>query len=203
MSEYRSVNARALHPDTRELVCFHYWDLHQIYPNSTPIQQIYNAIVGTPDLGMAIEKIQRSSQKLLADMRAYPDDAYELGRFLPFLEDFCELVQETSARLHNREPAKREAYERVSALLDQLKQAEETARTEWQRFVEAGDAYFGAPGAYLRLLNARYSETGAKEWEAIRDRLRAFREAYEQGTLPPAQTVTEPTQANLWMEEIQ
>lgn len=201
MIEYRPVDPLALHPSTHELIQRDYLWLKEFYPFCTPIQQICNTIMHfAPDLPAAIASIQHATEQTIADMCKYPDDAEKLARALPWLEDFCELVQETSAKLHNAEPAKRANIEALSQLLAESEQRAEEHRQRWQAEVVAGDAYFGGPGKYERLRDAHYSAPTMQEYTTTGDRLRAFRKSYHSGnrsTIPPEPV---PMLASLWEE---
>lgn len=198
--EYQPVNPLRLHPDTFELVHRDYWDLKDIYPWCTPIHQIYNTLRAcAPDLTIAIASIKQAAQCILADMRAYPDDAWRLAEALPHIEAFFERVQETSARLHNGEPAKRASIETLNRLHIESEQRAEEMRQRWQTEQAAGDAYFGGPGAYQRIREEMYAELDIKKHETLRERIRAFQRAYRAGTLPTQeQYKPEPVQAELW-----
>lgn len=199
--EYRPVDPLCLHPDTHELIQREYLYLKESYPTCTPIQQIYNTIMHfAPDLHAAVASIQQATKRLIADIRAYASDTEKLARALPYLEDFCERVQETSAYLHNGEPAKREAIAQFNESWARMKQMEEEARERWDREVATGDAYFGGPGSYQRARDAHYATSDLKEWKASGDRIRAFRVAYHQGEQPQRELA--PVQAGLWQEAI-
>lgn len=198
MIEYTPVDPLCLHPSTYELVHRHYWDLKEIYTNCTPVHQIYNTIRAcAPDLSTAIASIRLATQRLLADMRTYPDEAWKLAQALPYIEEFCELVQETSAKLHNAEPVRRANIEALNRLHAESQQREEEARQRWQAEVAAGDAYFGGPGAYQQIRDKYYAELDMKKREALRQRIRAFQDAYHAGE-QPAQPELALVQAGLW-----
>jgi hypothetical protein len=199
MIEYCPVDPLALHPSTHELIQRDYLWLKLDYPNCTPIQQICNSIMHfAPDLPAAIASIQQATQRLLVDIAAYPDEAEKLARALPYLADFCELVQETSAKLHNGESAQRAAIEALNRLHTESERREEARRQQWLAEVAAGDAYFGGPGAYQLARDAHYAALDAKEYAASGERLRAFRDEYHRGEQP--QREAEPVQASLWQE---
>lgn len=198
--EYTPVDPKRLHPDTFELVHRHYFWLTDSYPWCVTIHQIYNTIRAcAPDLTLAIASIKQAVQRIIADMRTYPDDAWELAQALPYIEEFCERVQETSARLHNGEDAKRANIEALNRLHIKSEQRAEEARQRWQAEVEAGDAYFGGPGAYQRIREEMYATLDMKAHEALRERIRAFQSAYRSGTLAAQeQCEPEPVQVELW-----
>ena len=197
MIEYTPVDPLTLHPSTHELVQRDYLWLKEFYPFCTPIQQICNTIMHyAPDLSAAVASIQQASTSLLADMRKYPADAEKLARALPYLADFCERVQETSARLHNGEPAQRENIEALNRLLAESEQREEERRQQWLAEVAAGDAYFGGPGAYQIARDNHYATLDTKEYAASGERLRVFREAYHRDEQPQPEAA--PVQAGLW-----
>lgn len=188
-----------LHPATHELIQRDYLLLKESYPMCTPIQQIHNTIMHfAPDLYAAIASIQQATKRLLADMRTYPADAEKLTKFLPYASEFCERVQETSAKLHNGEPARQAAIEALDKLMAESKQREEERRQQWLVEVVAGDAYFGGPGAYQRIRDEYFAELDMKKREALRQRIRTFQYAYRQSEQPPVQP--EPVQAGLWQE---
>jgi hypothetical protein len=197
MSEYIPVDPLTLHPSTHELVQRQYLVLRDCYPNCTPVQQLYNSVMHfAPDLPTAIASIQQASKSLLADMRAYPDEAEKLARALPYLADFCECVQETSAKLHNGEQGQREAIEALNRLHAESQQREAERQQQWLAEVAAGDAYFGGPGAYQRARDEHYAALDAKEYAASGERLRTFRDAYHRGEIPQPEAA--PVQAGLW-----
>lgn len=197
MIEYIPVDPLALHPSTHVLIQRDYLWLANDYPFCTPIQQICNTIMHyAPDLLAAIAAIQRASKSLLADMRKYPAEAEKLARALPWLEDFCEYVQETSAKLHNGEQGQREAIEALNRLHAESQQREAERQQQWLAEVAAGDAYFGGPGAYQRARDEHYAALDAKEYAASGERLRTFRDAYHRGEIPQPEAA--PVQAGLW-----
>lgn len=197
MIEYTPVDPKHLHPDTFECVHCHYFRLHEAYPFCTPIQQIYNTIRHfAPDLSAAIASIRQATTRLLTDMRTYPEEARELSQELPYIEAFFEQVQETSARLHNGEDARRANIEALNRLHAESQQREEEARQRWQAEVAAGDAYFGGPGAYQRIRDEYFAEFNTKKREALRQRIRAFQHAYQQGQQAEQEPVM--VQVGLW-----
>lgn len=194
--EYHSVNALRLHPSTLEVVHRRYFILKDTYPCCTIIHQIYNTIRAyAPNLNAAIARIQQGTKHLLVDMRAYPEEAWKLAEDLPYIEEFCEYVQETSAKLHNGEPARQANIEALNQLRMESKKREQENRLRWLAEKTAGDAYFGGPDAYQCIREEYYAETDMKKREALRQRIRAFQEMYHTGKQT---TQPEPVQVELW-----
>jgi len=200
MIEYTPVDPLCLHPDTFELVHREYFWRKDDHPFCTPIQQIYNTLRHcAPDMRAAVAEVQQGTKQLLADMRVYPDEAWKMAQALPHIEDFCECVQETSAKLHNGEPDRRASIEALNRLWAESQQREEEQRQRWLAEVTAGDAHFGGPGAYQQTRDEYYAELDMKKREALRQRIRAFQDAYHQGEQPAQpQRELEPVQAGLW-----
>lgn len=103
----RSKPERQLHPKTHAWVVREYSRLCREHPSSLHYQQVYNTLVhNAPNIRASIAEMYRASQQFIADMRKYPEEAYLFMIKLDDQEEFNEIVQETSARLHNREAAK-------------------------------------------------------------------------------------------------
>jgi hypothetical protein len=99
-----------MHPGTFELIQRAYLWKSRDYPTCISVQQLYNTIrANSPDIHAAVAEVQRGTQRLLEAIRRYPDEAEHLSGRLFYVEEFFELVQETSAYLQNGEPAKRAA----------------------------------------------------------------------------------------------
>lgn len=199
MIEYSPADPRKLHPSTFRDVHCDYRRLKDADPWCTPIHQIYNTLEAcAPDLSAAIASVQAGTQRLLADMRKYPNEARKLSQALPYIEEFFETCQEISAKLHNQEPARRAAIEALNQSCAKAEQMEKEARQRWLAEVAAGDAYFGGPGSYQRIREEMFAEMDVKKHEALRARIRAFQRSYYE---QPAQTVSMAIQVGLWSEE--
>lgn len=196
--EYHPVDALRLHPSTFEVVHRRYFILKDTYPCCTIVHQIYNTIRAyAPDLNAAIAHIQQGTKNLLVDMRTYPEEAWKLAEDLPYIAEFCEYVQETSAKLHNAESAKRANIEALNQLHMESKKREQENRLRWLAEKTAGDMYFGGPDTYQCIREEYYAETDMKKREVLRQRIRAFQEMYHTGKLV-AQEQPEPVQVELW-----
>jgi hypothetical protein len=101
-----------LHPDTFELVYKTYYWKSRDDTWCTPIQQIWHTICDfAPDIYAIIADIQAAEARLHAE-----HDEEKLAAYQPYLDEFYALVHQTSAELHEQEPAKQKLYAEIREL---------------------------------------------------------------------------------------
>lgn len=100
----QSTTKQALtyHPDTRELLCRHYWDMKDLHKSDDMYQRIYLTLSAIPSMKMIVTVFHYYEKQLVQEMMQYPETIRENKKKLRYLTQFNEIAQEFSCFLHEK-----------------------------------------------------------------------------------------------------